>query len=615
MSPNPRKKPGRGLGAVDEPAVDVDEVEPGSDPALRALRKQLLSDTLRPYRGRLAVGAVAVVGSTLAVLSVPVLVKLGIDHGVTPRHSGTLMKCVAVLLVAIAVDFGCQRIAQRIAGEVAERSSYDLRMRLWRHMQGLSLDWFERQKSGRVISRATSDVEAVYELFSQAALTLVSNLMLFVGIGVLLVVLDPLLALVVMAVIPVLLLATWVFKRRSERAYRAVREKIALVIIHLAETLTGIRVVQAFTREPINQAQFDDINDQNLAANNQTVLLMSVYGPGIDFLGQLAIALVLVVGGLRVIDGATSVGTLTAFILYVRQFFDPLQELSQFYNSLQAANAGLEKIASVLATESSVPERAGADHLPPPEPGRGGAEIHLARVSFRYRAGELVLRDVELTIGAGETLALVGATGAGKSTIAKLVARFYDPSDGAVTLDGHDLRLLAPSSLRKAIAVVPQEAFLFAGTIHENVAMGRPDATRAEVEAAAWAVGAHAFVTALPDGYDTDVNTRGARLSGGQRQLISFARAWLVDPRVLILDEATSALDLPSERLIQRALRQLLVDRTAIVIAHRLSSIEMADRVAVVEGGRIVELGSQAELLSTDTRFAALHRRWEATLA
>jgi ABC-type multidrug transport system fused ATPase/permease subunit len=488
-------------------------------------------------------------------------------------------------------------------------------MRLWRHMQGLSLDWFERQKSGRVISRATSDVEAVYELFSQAALTLVSNMLLFIGIGVLLVILDPVLALVVMAVIPVLLLATWVFKRRSERAYRAVREKIALVIIHLAETLTGIRVVQAYTREPINQAQFDDVNNQHLAANNQTVLLMSVYGPGIDFLGQLAIALVLVVGGLRAIDGATSIGTLTAFVLYVRQFFDPLQDLSQFYNSLQAANAGLEKIASVLTTESSVPDSPSAEPLPPASPGRGGAEIRLADVTFAYRVGEPVLQRVDLTIGAGETLALVGATGAGKSTIAKLVARFYDPTTGAVSLDGHDLRTIATASLRQAIAVVPQEAFLFAGTIHENIAMGRPDARRAEVEAAAWAVGAHAFVSSLPDGYDTDVNKRGARLSGGQRQLISFARAWLVDPRVLILDEATSALDLPSERLIQRALRQLLVERTAIVIAHRLSSIEMADRVAVVEGGRIVELGTQAELLAADTRFAALHRRWEATLA
>ena len=601
-----RKAPGRGLGAVDEPAIDVDDVEPGSDPALRALRRQLLFDTLRPYRSRLTVGAIAVVISTAALLSIPVLVKLGIDHGVTPRHSGTLLQCV---------DFVCQRSAQGIAGRVAELSLYDLRTRLWRHMQGLSLDWFERQKSGRVISRATSDVEAVYELFSQAALTLVSNLLLFVGIGVLLFVLDPLLALVVMAVIPVLVLATWMFKQRSERAYRAVREKIALVIIHLAETLTGIRVVQAFTREPINQAQFDDVNNQHLDANNETVLLMSVYGPSIDFLGQLAIALVLVVGGLRVIDGATSVGTLAAFILYVRQFFDPLQDLSQFYNSLQAANAGLEKIASVLVTESSVPEAGAPDELPPPAPGRGGAEIHLDGVSFGYRAGELVLHDVDLTIAAGETLALVGATGAGKSTIAKLVARFYDPTIGSVTLDGHDIRAIATRSLRRAIAVVPQEAFLFAGTIHDNIAMGRPDATREQVEAAAWAVGAHAFVSGLPDGYDTDVNKRGARLSGGQRQLISFARAWLVDPRVLILDEATSALDLPSERLIQRALRQLLVERTAIVIAHRLSSIEMADRVAVVEGGRIVELGSQAELLAADTRFASLHRRWEATLA
>lgn len=620
----PRTRARRGLGAVVDDAPDRvtdgsagdalgDEVEPGSDPALRAARRRLLGETLRPYRGRLAVAASCVILSTAGLLAIPTMVGRGIDRGVIRRKPGELLIYLVLVAAAAVVDAVTQRVAQRQAGRVAESAVYDLRLRLWRHVQGLSLDFFERHKSGRVISRVTSDIEAVYELFSQAALTLVANLLLLVGIAVLLMLEDLVLSAVVLAVIPLLLLSTWVFKVRSERAYRAVREKIALVLIHLAETLTGIRVVQAFTREPVNQARFDDVNRQHLDANNETVLLMSVYGPGIELIGQVATFLVMVVGGWRAVDGKVSVGTLLAFLLYLRMFFDPLQELSGFYNSWQAANAGLEKIAGVLRIQPTVAERPGAVALRP-APAGGGAEVRLDHVTFAY--GDLpVLHDVELTIAAGETVALVGATGAGKSTIAKLVARFYDPTGGRVTLDGQDLRDLTMASLRHAVAIVPQEPFLFRGTIYDNIALGRPEAPRADVEAAAWAVGAHPFISALPEGYDTDVTKRGARLSGGQRQLLSFARAWLIGPRVLILDEATSALDLPSERLIQRALQQLLADRTAIVIAHRLSSIEVADRVAVVEEGRIVELGTQAELLAGEGRFAGLHHRWMQTLA
>jgi ABC-type multidrug transport system fused ATPase/permease subunit len=410
--------------------------------------------------------------------------------------------------------------------------------------------------------------------------------------------------------------ATWLFKDRSELAYRAVRENIALVLVHLAESLTGIRVVQAFSREPLSQAQFEDVNSQHLRANAETVRLMSLYGPSVELLGQLCLVLVLLVGGFRALDGQITVGVLAAFLLYLRQFFDPLQELSEFFNSLQAANAGLEKIAGVLEATSTVPEAPTARALAAPAVSGSvvGAEVRLDRVTFSY-ARDPVLHEVDLVVAPGETLALVGATGAGKSTIAKLVARFYDPTQGRVLVDGCDLREVTTASLRAAVAVVPQEAFLFSGSVHDNIALGRAGVTRPQVEAAALAVGAHGFIVELPDGYDTEVDRGGARLSGGQRQLISFARAWISDPRILILDEATSSLDLRSERQIQRALAELLADRTAIVIAHRLSSIEVADRVAVVEGGRIVELGTPGELLALDGRFRLLHERWERTLA
>ena len=600
------------LGPVLDEATDAG-IELGASPELRTARRRLLAETLRPYRGAIAVAAVCIVVSTAAQVSMPLLVKAGIDHGVGHRNRSALVFWVGAFLVAAAVDAVAQRLAQGRVGRTAERAIYDLRTRLWNHLQGLSLEWYERQKSGRVISRATSDIDAVYELFSQAALALISSTLTMASIAGVLLVLDPVLGAVVLGVIPVLVGATWIFNQRSERAYRSVREKIALILVHMAEGLTGIRVVQAFTREPLSQAQFEDVNSQHLRANAETVRLMSVYGPSVELLGQLDVVLILLVGGLRAFHGEISVGTLTAFLLLVRMFFDPLQDLSQFFNSWQAANAGLEKIAGVLQATSNVAESPGAEPLPPKSGGgRGGASVRFEQVTFSY-GREPVLHRIDLSVAPGETLALVGATGAGKSTIAKLVARFYDPTLGRVLLDGHDLRTLTAASLRAAVAVVPQEAFLFSGTIHDNIALGRPGVTRADVELAAAAVGADGFISALPDRYDSAVDRRGARLSGGQRQLISFARAWIGDPRVLIMDEATSALDLRSERLLQAALAGLLADRTAIVIAHRLSSLEVADRVAVVEQGQIVELGTHAELLALGGRFALLHERWQAS--
>ena len=606
-----------GLGTVEADVGASDDVELAASADLRRARRHLLAETLGPYRLRVAAAAACVLTSSAAQIAMPSLVGIGIDRGVIRHNRGELELILVLYAIAAATDALAQRVAQRLVGGVAERAVYDLRTRLWRHLQGLSLDWFERQKTGRVISRATADVDAVYELFSQAALSLVTAVLTMSAIAVVLVVKDAVLGGVVLGVIPVLIGATWLFTGRSELAYRAVREKIALVLVHLTESLTGIRVVQAFTREPLNQAQFEDINSQHLRANALTVRLMSIYGPGVEFLGQISVVLVLLVGGFRALDGAVTVGTLTAFFLYLRQFFDPLQELSQFFNSLQSSNAGLEKIAGVLQAVSTVPEPSTPVVLTRPATATddalgGGAEVHLERVTFSY-GREAVLHDVDLKIASGETLALVGATGAGKSTIAKLIARFYDPTNGRVLIDGHDLRNVSTESLRAAVAVVPQEAFLFSGSVHDNIALGRPKVTRAQVEAAATEVGAHEFIVELPDGYDTEVDRRGARLSGGQRQLISFARAWVSDPRVLILDEATSALDLRSERLIQRALAELLADRTAVVIAHRLSSIEVADRVAVVEDGRIVELGTQPELLALGGRFGVLYDRWLAS--
>ena len=588
-------------------------VELGASPELRIARRRLLVQILRPHRAAIALAALCIVVSTAAQVGMPLAVKAGIDHGVGHRNRGALVFWVVAFLVAAVTDAIAQRLSQARVGRTAERAIYDLRTRLWDHLQGLSLEWYERQRSGRVISRATSDIDAAYELFSQAALALIASTSTMIAIAGVMLYLDWVLGAVVLGVIPVLVAATWIFNQRSERAYRSVREKIALILVHMAEGLTGIRVVQAFTREPLSQAQFEDVNSQHLRANAETVRLMSVYGPSVELLGQLDVVLILFVGGLRAFHGDLSVGTLTAFLLLVRMFFDPLQDLSQFFNSWQAANAGLEKIAGVLRATSNVPEASDATPLPARIAGvKGRAAIRFDHVTFSY-GRETVLHDVDLSIAAGETIALVGATGAGKSTIAKLVARFYDPTAGRVLLDGHDLRTVTTDSLRGAVAVVPQEAFLFSGTIYDNIALGRPAVTRADVELAAAAVGADSFISALPDRYDTAVDRRGARLSGGQRQLVSFARAWIGDPLVLILDEATSALDLRTERLLQQALVGLLADRTAIVIAHRLSSLEVADRIAVVEQGEVVELGSRDELLRLGGRFSLLHARWQAS--
>jgi ABC-type multidrug transport system fused ATPase/permease subunit len=441
---------------------------------------------------------------------------------------------------------------------------------------------------------------------------LVTAALTLVGTAALLLFLDVKLGLVALVCGPLLAWLTNWFRKESAKSYRVTREKVALVIVHFVESMGGIRAVQAFRREPRNQEIFDDVNDQYRRANLVAFRLVAWFMPGIRLIGNVTIAVVLVYGAYRAYHGEVTVGVLAAFLLYLRQFFEPMMEISQFYNTFQSASAALDKLAGVLEEEPSVPEPAAPASL---DEVRG--ELTFDHVGFEYVEGRTVLPDLDLTVPAGQTLALVGTTGAGKTTLAKLATRFYDPTKGRVLLDGTDLRDLRTGDLRDAVVMVTQENYLFSGTIADNIRFGRPDASMDDVVAATTALGAHDFITAMPDGYETDVANSGGRLSAGQRQLVAFARAFLADPAVLILDEATSSLDVPSERLVQQALRTVLAGRTAVIIAHRLSTVEIADRVLVMEHGRIVEDGSPADLIAAGGggRYSELHEAWLESLA
>jgi ABC-type multidrug transport system fused ATPase/permease subunit len=592
---------------------EQDDLAPGIRGFLRSRSRRLLSSLLAPRKGALIGGGTVIVLETLAKLAGPVLVKIGIDRGIPPIKRGespvVLAVIVGVFLAVVAVRALLEYLFLTVSGKLGQDVLYDLRERLFDHFQRLSLSFHERYTSGRVISRLTSDVEAIWELLGSGILAVTSGGLSILGITVVLLVLDRPLALVAIAIFPFVIVLTRWFRRRAEVVYRETREAIALVIVHFVESLGGIRAVQAFRREPRNQAIFEDVNGRLLAANTRSNELAAVYGPGIAGMGRTSVAIVLLVGSYRVMGKQMSVGTLAAFMLYVRRFFEPVQDLSQFYNLFQSAAAALEKLSGVLEEPLAVPEPETPVALLDP---RG--EVRFEGVRFAYRKTE-VLHGIDVVIPAGQTVALVGETGAGKSTLARLIARFYDPTSGRVLLDGIDLRDIDDETLRRAVVMVTQENFLFSGSVADNVAFGRPSATRAEIEDAARVIGAHDFIAALPDGYDTDVRKRGGRLSAGQRQLVAFARAFLADPRVLILDEATSSLDIPSERLVQRALRTLLADRTAVIIAHRLSTVEIADRVLVVDDGIVVEDGTPAELIAAvESRYGALHRAWAESL-
>ena len=588
---------------------DVDQIAGEVGTLLRTRSRQLLGRLLRPYRRDLALAAVLIVMRAGGSLGIPYLVGQAIDKGIAARKPMVLVTYV----IAIGVCAGIAALGNwgflRLSGRVGQNVLYDLRQLVFRHVQALSVSFYERYTSGRIISRLTNDIDTLSDLLATGLTSLLTSTLSIVVIAVLLLTLDVRLGAVTLLSFPLILAVTVWFRIHATRAYRAVRQAIALVIVHYTESLAGIRAVQAYNREGRNQEIFEDVNGRYRDANVWSMQLSSSYGPSIQLLGRLTTLVVLVFGGYLVTKNALTMGVLTAFILYVRQFFDPMQDLSQFYMLFQAAAAALEKLSGVLDEDPAVPEAS-----QPVELGEPRGRITFDHVTFSY--GEKpVLHDVHLEIPAGQTVALVGATGAGKTTLARLVARFYDPRHGAVRLDGIDLRSIADRDLRRAIVMVTQEGFLFSGTVGDNISFGRPDATREEVEAASMAVGAHDFISRLPEGYDTAVRRRGVRLSGGQRQLVAFARAFLAAPRVLILDEATSSLDIPSERLVQQALRTLLADRTAIIIAHRLSTVEIADRVLVVDGGRVVEDGAPSDLLHTGGRYQALHEDWLASLA
>ena len=611
-------------------AEDADEITGGLAALLRRRARGLLFSLLRPQRARVILTFMLIVIASLAALAGPWLVGVAIDRGIPPLLHGGDLAPVLLYVAGFAAAVGIQAVTSRgfiySMGKLGETVVLELRQRLFLHFQRLPVAFHEHYTSGRVISRQVSDIDSISDLFDDGLDALVSAALSLVLVGAGMLLLDWPLALVVLAgFVPLAWLTAW-FRRESALAYRRTRETIAQVIVHFVETFGGIRAVQAFRREQRNEEIFGQLNEDYAAASLRSSRVLAVYAPGITLVGNVATGVVLCYGGLRVIDGDIKVGVLATFLLYLGRFFDPLQDLSQFYNSFQSAAASLEKISGVLDEPPAVPEPAHPVPLPTrggpaKEPARGGPdaqaggrEVRFEAVRFGYRATP-VLPGLDLTIPAGQTVALVGATGAGKTTVARLLARFYDPDQGSVRLDGVDLRDVPDQVLRREIVLVTQENFVFSGSVAENIRLGRPDATQAEVEAAARAIGADAFISALPGGYQADVGKRGGRLSAGQRQLVAFARAFLAAPAVLVLDEATSLLDIPSEQLVQGALRTILAGRTAMIIAHRLSTVEIADRVLVLSAGRVVEDGPPARLLASDGEYSALHTDWLDSLA
>jgi ABC-type multidrug transport system fused ATPase/permease subunit len=605
----------------------VDELSAPLAALLRRRSRLLLADLLRPYRRGVAWTAAAIVVASLAALAGPWLVGIAIDNGIPPvLKSGNpvpLLRVAAVFAATVVLQAIATRMFVAMTGRVGQSVVLELRRRVFWHMLRLPVAFHESYTSGRVISRQTSDIEAISALFEEGLDSLIMAALTLVLVGTGMLLLDWPLALVVLAgFIPLAWLSAW-FRRESAVAYRRIRETNALVIVHFVETFGGLRAVQAFRRERRNEQIFDGLSRDYANASKRASQLIAVFGPGISLVANVIIGVVLCYGGLRVIDGDIKVGVLASFLLYLQRFFDPLQDVSQFYNSFQGAASALEKISGVLEEEPSVAEPAVPAGLPAAASGR---RVQFESVRFGYRPAGFgqqenkapagfVLPGFDLNIPAGQTVALVGETGAGKTTVARLLARFYDPGDGRVLLDGIDLRDLPDQVLRQEVVLITQESFLFEGTVAENIRLGRPQASDAEIEAAARAIGAHEFIAALPDGYATKVGKRGGRLSAGQRQLISFARAFIAAPGVLVLDEATALLDIPSERLVQTALQTVLAGRTAMIIAHRLSTVAIADRVLVLRAGQIIEDGSPAELLRGDGEYADLHARWAASLA
>jgi ATP-binding cassette subfamily B protein len=590
---------------------DVLPTPPGATAAL-------LRSLLAPMKARVAVTTLLLLLQQAAVQAGPLLVAYAIDRAVPAFRRddhGPLIAVAVGYLLSAAASGALQYAFITAAARVNQDVLLDLRGRIFRHAQALSVDFHERYTSGRLISRSTTDVESLRELLDEGLQELVTVILSFVYISAMLLWLDLGLGAVAVASFVPLYLLVRVYQRRAGEVYRVRSTAIAAVIVKFVETMNGIRPVRAFRREDVNDAEFRVLNRRHERSNGDALLEMARYVVGSRLVANTAVAAIVLWGAYRVADGSLELGVLAAAVLYLRRLYDPIDRLGMFLNSYQSAAASLEKIAGLLAQTPSVPEPAQPRQLPPAKDDMPGREVVFDKVRFAYRTGGEVLPRFCLTLPAGQTVAVVGSTGAGKSTLAKLLARFYDPTEGRILLDGVDLRDLATPELRRGVVMVTQEAFLFSGSVADNIAIGRPDATREDIELAAKAIGAHEFISALPDGYDTDVRRRGGRISAGQRQLVAFARALLADPAVLILDEATSSLDIPGERAVQRAMETVLHGRTAVVIAHRLSTVEIADRVLVMERGRIVEDGRPADLIAGSGRFSDLHRAWRDSLA
>ncbi len=613
-----------------------------------------LLQLLRPYRRRSAAMLVALLIGTAATLTPPLLAKVAIDQGISKHDTKTLVLVVIAFLFSALLVWLMTYIQTYLVGWVGQRALADLRIRIFTHLQSLPIGFYESRPAGVLISRMTNDVEALDSLVTDSVVTLFQSGLTLLGTIVILITLDVKLALIAFLVFPLLAGGSLWFRLASAGAFRRTRETIGAITAYLQETLSGIRVVRSFGQEPFHEQAFAELNEENREANMATVKLNAAYFPAVEMLSGVAIAGIVLYGGYQAIEGTITVGTIVAFIAALANLFDPIQQLSQLYTTYQSGMAALEKIFQLLDVRPNLTDRSDAIELPriegeisfedisfayaprrsgaapgsatAPEPvasaGANGAgssgpsaSANGARANGAVADSVFALKDITLRIPPGETVALVGATGAGKSTMVKLAARFYDPTEGRVLIDGHDLREVASSSLRSQMGIVPQEAFLFSGTIGENIAFGRPDASEEQIRAAAAAVGVEEFISELEHGYDTEVGERGAQLSAGQRQLIAFARALIADPRILVLDEATSNVDLYTEGRIEEGLRQLLSGRTSIVIAHRLSTIRQAGRIVVLEHGQIAEQGTHDELIASEGRYFELYRDWAAQAA
>jgi ABC-type multidrug transport system fused ATPase/permease subunit len=579
---------------------------------------------LRPYRGRMALMLVALLIETGAGLAPPYLAGRAIDAGIETGDLSALDLTVAAFALA-ALLYAVGTYAETyLVGWVGTRALQDLRERLFAHIQSMSIGFFTRRSPGVLISRMTNDVEALNQLVTDGVVTIFSSTLTLVGVVVILLVLDVKLALITFITFPLLLVASLVFRIVSAGTYRATRERIAAVTAYLQESLSGVRVVRSFGQEPRHVDEMTALNEANRAVNMKTVYLNASYFPAVELLAAIGTAVILLYGGSQAIDGAIKIGIIVSFVGYLTTFFEPIQELSQLYTTYQQGMAALDKIFDLLDTAPDMVDAPGAI-----DPGTLKGEIAMEGVWFSYsekaereRAGaghlppdQWALSDVDLHVPPGQTLALVGSTGAGKSTFAKLVARFYDPQRGSVSVDGHDLRSVQQRALRRQLGIVPQEGFLFSGSVRENIAFGRPQASLEEIEAAVSAVGASEFIAALPQCIDTEVGERGVQLSAGQRQLVAFARALLAEPRILILDEATSNVDVRTEKTIEKGLERLLAGRTAIVIAHRLSTIRRAGKIVVMEHGRLAEQGTHDELIAAGGAYASLYGSWSDSSA